>query len=229
MTNEQTDILIEQVLTDPGAESRWREFERAADSDAGLWRRLAELQRDQALLEQAVEAQVGVADAIELPPANVRHAPPALDFDEPDASPAVLARIGVWSGWAVAALVAVAWVIVGQTGAISGSAGPGPRLVQDQTPSSTGADGVQFVNHSPQQYWDGFIRTGKEDGSVLTELPTRTLIDSRQLPDGRIEVLYIRHVMQRGKVETLLQFDGGVDEHGKLPVVRYEPMGHGGA
>jgi hypothetical protein len=116
MNNEQNDFatahpssqarahaLISRVIDGDISDEQWTEFEGLAQADPTLWRELAESQRDQASLAAAVGQASTLAERVAIP----QHFEGA-QF-ETNLAPVKfrLNRASAWSGWAVAALVAI--------------------------------------------------------------------------------------------------------------------------
>jgi hypothetical protein len=197
-------------LTDNVASSRdWSELAVAARTDATIFADLADTRRMAETLSAGVEARVAAAEAIELE-----------DGDEPvlrltggaggdglggAGRPALPAR---WKmGWAVAAALALVtgWQFVAANGRVSAT---GREPIQ--------AAGILNVS-TPEKALDAYYELGKKAGVVVTELPQRYVLESRTLPDGRQEVLYLRQVLERSIVNDV--FRVGTDEQGRPVLV----------
>ena len=65
--NEDRDLLISLIASADASPEQWQQLtERAAD-DADLWREVAVAQRQHALMSQAMDRAVSVADDVPLP------------------------------------------------------------------------------------------------------------------------------------------------------------------
>lgn len=198
MTDSHVEQMICRVVEGGGTERDWSEFVARADRDPGLWRDLAESQRDHAVLGRFVDREVTLSDYIDAPVDSIDEPQgegeartPAMEVSV--VRTGVLARIGGWSGWAVAAMIALAWIIAfGVTGR--------------NLPNNGGQDfgpGVIPVSNA-NEAWDAYLRKGREAGSVLREVPERVLLDSRPSPDGNgLDLLYLRQVVERTTVPHL--------------------------
>lgn len=217
--NADHERILEEVLisrvTDGEASARdWSEVERLAERDPALWRRLAEAQRAHAILGRAVEDAIAVADLID---------PPA------DARPGVLASIGrvrEYGGWAVAAVLTLAFVVA--------------RIDSARRPSNDNADrmigaGMMLpASMTPDHAWANYIDEGTKTGQVLGEMPA-VLVQARPLAgDGsKYEVIVVKSVMAREIVKDPTMFgvqrdDGGravlVPERGGFPSTGQQPL-----
>jgi len=155
--------------------------------------RIAAALRGAAQVESGVEAAQAIAETIELP---------ARD-DRQTNRPSLVARtVGSWSGWATAAMVAVAWILA--------------AMLNSTPPAVTplgGSDVLLTANQALEQY----MRAGTDEGRIIQELPLLT-VDIRPTPDGdESEVIYLRRFMERALVEGVYKM--GIDEQGRAVVV----------
>jgi anti-sigma factor RsiW len=205
MNNARLDILISRAVDGEIAADEWLELEAAAATDPSVWRQYAQSQRDQLVLCSAVEAATAVADRIDLPSVHI-----ARNNDESH-SAFRFNRFGAWTGWAVAALVAiVATARLNQTATV-------PPIDSTHT-AGIGAGAFQSASDAFQAYID----KGRESGQVVGEMPGRVLVETRPVATGSgYEVIFIRQVMERTIVPDLYQVNGR-DEAGRPTLVRYQ-------
>lgn len=206
MTAPEKDMLISRLVDGDASREDWRAFRALADADGELWRELAEAQRDQAELAQAVGAAVAVADLVEAP--VMEHTREKFENR---------LRLAVrWGGWAVAAAMALAWV--GGYMPATTTIGSGPVVPANILPSfGTASDAYK-----------AYLSKGQEEGRVLGESPARVLVSKTPTADGKgFEVIYLRQILERSVVNDLYQF--GYDESGQAVPVRIEeaPTGKG--
>ncbi len=199
---DDVDILISRVVDGESGGAAWDELVMMAQADPLLWRALAEAQHDQTVLARGVDEAIAVAEAVDAPPAVPEGA-------DDEASP-VIARIGSWSGWAVAALVCLVWATVAPRAfAPSGEAGRIPAQ-------------ASVMPVSAAEAFQAYLDRGRQERRVIGELPTRVLVESRPIDGGNgYEVLYLRQVLERTVVSDLYRFDGR-DERGVATLVRLE-------
>lgn len=197
-------------LTDNVASSRdWSELAVAARTDATIFADLADTRRMVETLSAEVEARVAVAEAVELehddePELRIEGGSGGGGRDDAG-QPALPAR---WKmGWAVAAALALVtgWQFVAANGRVSAT---GKEPIQ--------AAGILNVT-TPEKALDAYYELGKKAGVVVTELPQRYVLESRSLPDGRQEVLYLRQVLERSIVNDVYRV--GTDERGRPVLV----------
>ena len=68
-----------------------------------------------------------------------------------------------------------------------------------------------------------WIESGKQQGTVIGELPQRIVLDARPADDGiGYDVTYLRQIQERTRVPDLYQAVGQ-DERGRAQLVSYEP------
>ena len=195
MSAERVDQLLSLIVQGDAGEPQWADWQRHAEADPTLWRRLALAQRDQAELCGAVNTLIALADDVPLPQ-------PAAE--------GVLARIGIgamrWSGWAVAAVLALVALPIGRAPA------PAPPAVDGALSTATPARSLEDV-------WDQYIDQGRREGRVLGELPARILLDSRRVSDG-YQLLYLRPVLETRQVPEIYS-PNGEDERGEPVFVKW--------
>lgn len=195
----QRDLLISRVVDGRAASEDWAALDQLAETDAAVWRDLAQAQRDHALLTGAVLAEVSTADHV----AIAAHESPSYKLS------ARLRTAAVWGGWAAAAAVALAWM-----GGLPARQDSGARGVE----AGLGAPIIQNASDALAAYLD----KGKQEGRVIEQLPGKVLIeDPRLTADGQgYEVIYLRQIVERERVPDLYRFSR--DETGGLTPVRIQ-------
>jgi hypothetical protein len=200
---DRIDLLISRVVDGEATPAEWTEFEARATHEPRLWRDLAQSQRHAAAMRTALTAAGAVADRITLPASAEMQPPTHLRLN----------RLGAWTGWAAAAIIMIIAAIEYRTPTPAGPgqmSGLGTTLVNDRTTSAADA-------------WKDYLTLGKEDGTVLGEMPGRVLVESRPVPQGEgFEVIFIRQVMERRVVPDLYQVSG-LDETGQPTLTPVRP------
>lgn len=178
----EREILISRVLDGEASPEDWTAFRALAEQDTSLWGELAAQQQDHAELEAAVRSAIAVADGIEAPIRE--HA--AEHF-------AIRVRqAGQWAGWAVAAVLTLAWGVHGQLGTGTQQASLGPIM----TPPPT------LAEPTPDEALDLYLTRGAEAGRVVGVMPDLVVMDSRPIEGGdSMEVLYLRQIIERHVIE----------------------------
>ena len=213
MTDSFDEQLLSRVVEGGGTDHEWAEVVAVAERNPRLWRELAETQRDQAVLRRLVEREVSLADYVDAPvelmdPAAGEEDRAAVDGPLIQTEP--LARIGRWSGWAVAALVMIVLAVT------FGRSGQGPSEFQGITA------GIIPVSNAAEA-WNAYMQKGQESGSVVRELPERVLLDSRPSATGEgLDLLYLRQVVERTTV-PYLDYVRESEGAAQPTLVRYQP------
>ncbi len=208
MIEQHNDILISRTIDGNATTGDWDELTALADANPAVWRNLAMSLREHQAFARAVNADVTVADTIEMP--TVRHAA-AIRSRDASPHPAFLARIGGWSGWAVAAVFTIIWV----AGVLN--------LVQNtaQQPNGSSPGNITMVGASAAELLQAYLDKGRQEDFVIAEVPQRVLIETRPHGTGRgFELIYIRQIIERTVVPDLYQFNQ--DEAGQPRLVRYD-------
>ncbi len=201
---DQRDLLVSRIVDGDADAAHWSAFEALTRTDPDAWRELAIMQRQSQALTGVVQEAVWTAGLVDLPePAVGARQQPHRDAPS-DPPRGILTLLSGWSGWAVAAMVALVWFV-------------GPR-----TPMPV-SDGTQAAGILPVRTYEDAVRDylelGAENERVLGEVPQRVLIDSRALDTSQgYEVIYIRQFVERAVVDDLMRFRETTDEFGR-PVV----------
>lgn len=180
--NDRRDVLIGRIIDGEATGQDWAEFRQIVGQiggdDQSVFAEIAELQDLRRRTMDIVEQAGDLADTVGLPV-----------HMHPRVSPARRLRAaGVWGGWAMAAMVALAWTLGLRPGdpiLFSGSNGSRAGL---------GAGVIDSAGEALQKYLD----LGKQSGSVIGELPSGIVLGKEPLSDGSgYEVLYIRPIVER--------------------------------
>lgn len=206
MGRDDADLLISRAVDGRTSASDWAMLETAAVQDPGVWRRLAQAHRDQALLVKSVGRVVDTAEHVELP-SRVE-----AEQHAQDAPPSRLHSFRSWGGWAAAAVLLFAVIV--QTNRIGSFQAP------DQSVGTTGTNMAGPAGlATAAEAFNTYLNKGKEEGRVLGEVPDQVLVDSRPAPNGEgFDVVYVRQVVERARVQDLYRFSR--DEAGRVTPVR---------
>ena len=197
MTVNRVDILINRIVDREASDADWAEVESLALQDGVLWKRLAEAQREHAVLCAGVEDALAVVDAVDLPRVNA------------DAAHHFTMRWRVWGGWAVAATLALVWATT--RGLLPTPGQPGGQTA-----------GLTPVNLTTEQAFDEYMARGFEEGRILAELPT-VMVNARRAEDDpqATDITMMRRVIELKRVRGAYRV--GVDELGQLQLVPADP------
>ena len=191
--------LISRVIDGDVSDEQWHEFETLAQANPALWRELAESQRDHASLVAVVESASTAAQGVSIPTQQIE----IESFAGFTPARLRLGRASAWSGWAVAALLAIV-----------GSA----KIAQFEQPITTGErlSRASLLNSlTPDESYQHYLEKGRAAGQVVGEMPAMVMVETRPAPSGHgYEVLYLRQVLERAFVPDLYQVNGQT-EHGQ--------------
>jgi hypothetical protein len=215
MNENEQDLLISRCVQGEANEDEWHRLGTLAADEPKLWREIARAQRDRqtltALMEAAgavaerVAAPVGAAQASLSSSSSARRAS-ARDADEAHPFP----RMPAWLGWAVAAVILLAWAT---------HLGQGPNAPQSRP---TGSAETALAGFTAQVAFQSYMEKGREEGIVLSEQPRRVVVQTRPAPSGEgYEVIFVQQIMERAVVPNLYHY-GGEDEYGRPTLVRWE-------
>jgi len=238
MMTPDTETLLNRIIDGEESSHDWRAFAGAADQMPGLWRQLAEQQRQSRLLSLAVRErveQIGVdattragCDAVgqrrhegheghEEQAAHGAHGARGADGAGSGDMQIFTPRPGSWIGWAVAACLLVAWGITGSFRIAPGSAGSSrgegdPSTAAGSAAGDTGIVQASFAN--PADALQSYIDLGRRNGTVVGEVPGKPLVEKQPLESGDgYVVFYYRLILERREVPGFIGFDQA-DENG---------------
>ena len=207
MTEHRLDILISRILDKADTSDEWAEFRALAATEPSAWELLAEAQRDHDRLVALAREATACADEVHLPSIADAH-----DIVSGSHRIFPFAPIGqrrfAGAGWLAAAAILIAWIFIGRLG------------ITSSRPDSTA--GPRLAQVSADDAFSRYLDKGQADGIVVGELDPKLLISTTPLPAGGFEVVFVRQVVERREVPTLVQFRGATDESGaaKPTVVR---------
>ncbi|MDX9912682.1 MAG: hypothetical protein RBS39_12705 [Phycisphaerales bacterium] len=202
MTGVDRDILISRVIDGEATPEDWTALRAMAERDASIWSDLVAAQQDHAELCAIVSRAADAAEHVDVPVLEHMSERVALRTR----------RVGAWMGWAAAAAIALTW------------AGMGGFLTR---PARVGADGADVAGVpgaglvdalTPDQALAQYYKAGQAEGRVLGELPERVVLEAVPTADGRVEVRFVRQIVERAIVHDLYRV--GEDEAGNPVPVR---------
>lgn len=222
-TELDRERMICRLVDDVTSSEDWRRLAMVAGTDPTIFADLADTRRHGEQLSTEMMRQVCLADGVTLglvadglaaghqfgETIAVGGANDA--DDEQPVRTNGLSLPGRWKlGWAVAAALGLLCLsqFVNSNNRITSSGG------------GVKAAGLVSVG-SAEQALDAYYKLGREAGSVVTEVPQRYVLDSRTLPDGRQEVLFLRQVVERAIVTNVYKV--GSDEQGRPVLVPLAP------
>lgn len=205
MTEHRTDILISRIVDKAETPAEWSEFRELAAREPSVWELLAEAQRDNERLQRLAVSAASIADDVVLPRSELARR--SFSLRRPFSS-------GL--GWAVAAAILLAWITSGPFAPFADqSRGRSPVTGGVQTGSMLTTDGA----------WDNYIDRSEAEGTLVGEIEPKVLIGSKELPDGQLEVTFIRQVVERRTVPVLMR--PTYDEQGRMTPIIVRPARRG--
>ncbi len=214
MNHLHDDILISRAIDGDATAAEWDELTARADANPTIFRHLAATLREHGAFGRAVNAAVAAADSIEMPAPGI--APTVRSAATPPRTGG-LSRLGGWSGWAIAAVLTIAWVGGVLNLVRTNPATPGTGSAQSLTNNAGFGNGTTAAD-----LLQAYLDKGRQEEFVIAELPERVLIETRPSSTGRgYELLYLRQILERTVVPDLYQFYSQ-DEMGRPNLVRYD-------
>ncbi|PCI09095.1 hypothetical protein COB72_07060 [bacterium] len=179
LPGDERDVLISRVIDGIATSHDWTIFRALAAHDPSIWTELADTQSIQETMCTHVDHFVSIADHIELPGGLIDDQPMRTRLD----------IISKWGGWAAAAAILVVWFL----------GNPSLQSSNEITPITAGFGGSNILldQAQPDQAFDQYLASGQSSGQVVGEMPEHIVIETRPMPDGTIEVLYLRQIIER--------------------------------
>ena len=187
---ESLDLLLSRAVA--GDRAALAEVRARGASDAAILDELALWQADELRLARVARELHSTADRIEAP------------------RPSSFAHRWAGLGWAVAAMVAIAWALQAFV----------PRSTTEPRASVAG---VAPAFASSDEAFDAYLAKAREDGVVVGDVEPPTLLRSRELGDGRgFEVVIVRQVIER-RVSPEIYRVAPMGETGQLRPILIRP------
>lgn len=178
MPADERDRLISRVVDGCATADDWNSFRAIAATDPEIWSQLAVTQEQYESLGEVVHYNSMIADSVELPGGVVRHDQHQHRFD----------LISRWGGWAAAAAILLVWT--------TGMQSPGNGMnAKGQTAGILSVKALTAA--TPEEAMDQYMTAGYQAGQVVGEVPNQIVVETRPMPDGTYEVLYIRQILER--------------------------------
>lgn len=218
------DLLISRLIDGRAVAADWSAFRDLVGSDPALWSDLLTSRRaDEALVREVALVASG-ATAVRLDPPPLAPLPPeqvvvtrrAREGGRPaDGDRGIPLRRAAALGWSVAAVLAL-----GLGTQVFSPRGPvGDPAAPPVQGAGLGASGPAYAG--AEQAFRAFMDLGRQEGRVVGELPASYVLESRPAPDGRYEVLYVRQIIERRLVDSVV--GTARDEQGRPVLVPMSP------
>jgi hypothetical protein len=211
----ERDLLVNRLIEGRATPGDWLDLRDSVTADPALWEHLSAVQGEAGMLCTAVGGHLALAERVELPvPAGGRGAGAgAWPSDDSGRWRRRWGWMG-WGGWAVAAVLGLVFVGTQGLGGALGRGGTGQAGVTAGLGLGVGAPSL---SGDYQEALERYVQMGQEAGSVLGELPHRVVVSTQPTEDGRIEVVYIRQLLERTIVDQAFRL--GTDEAGRPRLV----------
>ena len=182
LPGDERDVLISRVIDGVASSEDWKIFRAVAAHDPSIWAELADTQQMDESVRASVHHAIDVADRIELPGGMIDDRTMRTRLD----------LVSRWGGWAAAAAILLVWFFGIPMGIDSSdqmkTAGFSPTI----------PIGTTLLNDAqPEQALNRYLQAGQQSGRVVGEMPEQIVIETRPMPDGTIEVLYLRQIIER--------------------------------
>ncbi len=189
-----SDLLLSRAVS--GDRAALAAVRARAATEPALLEELAMWQADELRLARAAREIASIADRAELPPEEVDRGRSR--------------RAGI--GWAVAAVIALAWI----------SQSVFPRAQQPARENIAGFDGFQGFATADDAF-DAYVDKARADGVIHGNVAPPAIIGSRELGGGEgFEILVVRQIVERHRVPELYRLVP-VDESGALAPIAIRP------
>lgn len=218
------DLLISRVVDDMASASDWLQLRAMAEIDASVWRELFEAQHAHSEFTQAVRQAIQFADGVDAPVGELSSPPLVYRFRQASRWAGWAVAAGVALAW-----VAPAYLIGTTTENTTPIRNDSIVLADEGTANAgrsratTGADFDVVTESGPlvgpyasrpaaslagrpteagsPLGFDALRQVSAESGTqTVGEMPDRVLIEMRRLPDGRMELVYVRRVIEKAIV-----------------------------
>lgn len=174
------DLLISRVIDGRASTSDWDRFRALAANEPEIWCELATTHEQHDSVRDELMCELAIADRVELPGGII---------DETGTRQR-MSFASKWGGWAVAAALLVVWSI-----------GMPSNFGTTQPGFIAGLPGVGLQDAEPEQAFEQYLHAGQRSGQVIAEMPEQVVVETTPLPDGTIEVLYLRQVIERRVID----------------------------
>lgn len=180
------DLLISRVIDGRANTADWDRFRALAANEPAIWCELADTQRQHEAVRDELSTMFSIADSVELPGGTI----------DDTHTRQRLGHVSRWGGWAAAAALLFVWSFGRQTL-------PSDADLNTDSPVQTGSmiPGIGLSDAEPEEAFEQYLNAGQKSGVVIAEMPEQVVVDTTPLPDGTIEVLYLRQVIERRVID----------------------------
>lgn len=191
LSTDDVDLLISRTVDGSASATEWVLLQGHAVRTPGVWMDLATTYRDAQMLEQRVGQATRQAEYVSLPAA---HNARVARHDSHTGSSSrrthgfTFSRAAAWGGWAAAAVLTLAMVSRSMVNTQSTPDGPAKPITAG-------------VGQGLGDMLNSYLSKGKEEGTVVGEVPEKQIVGTVEKPDGSVEVVYLRVILERTNVD----------------------------
>lgn len=200
------DVLISRAVEGRAQAADWLALRDLAVADDTVWTDLSTSQGQAVALREALECELAGAGMTPLPRPGLQLV--GADGERLGAPVPLTLQTRVQRAlpWALAAALGLAFV-----SQFANRAGPS---VHPGTGQQTAGPSLPATYATADDALKAYLDLGRQQGSVVAELPQRYVVESRPAPSGQgYEVLYLRQVLERAVVNDL--YRTGEDDTGR--------------
>jgi hypothetical protein len=187
------DLLITRVIDGRASADDWDRFRKLAANEPGIWVELADTQNQHEIVRDELRHAIACADRVDLPGGVI---------DETFTRQR-MSLTSKWGGWAIAAALLIAWSLGLPSLQTTGSDPTQPETAG--LPGSGLISGIGLQEAEPEQAFERYLSAGQQSGKVIAEMPEQVVVETTPMPDGTIEVIYLRQIIERRVVEQAYQ------------------------
>ncbi len=183
------DLLISRVIDGRASADDWDRFRKLAAYEPAIWCELADTQHQHESVREELMSAISMADSVELPGGMI---------DNQDTRRR-MSLASKWGGWAVAAALVLAWSLGTPGVQIRGENPEGTQVAG--LPGAGLMNGIGLKDAAPEQAFEQYLSAGQQQGRVIAEMPEQVVVETNPQPDGSIEVVYLRQIIERRVVD----------------------------
>lgn len=179
------DLVISRVIDGRASAQDWDRFRALASHEPTIWSELADTQSQHDGMYQELAGRISIADWVDLP---------IIHSDDTHMRQR-LSLLSKWGGWSAAAALVMLWSL--------GTPSPPGSNEPSNTPLQIGSmiPLIGLGDAEPEQAFEQYMNAGQKSGRVIAEMPEQVVVETRPMPDGTIEVLYLRQIIERRVID----------------------------
>ncbi len=229
LSTDDVELLISRTVDGSASQAEWVLLQGHARQANSVWKDLALSYHHLQVLTWRVGLASEVAQRVELPSADItrtiEHAkesslPASMHASRRDGdngptrhrwSNGRMGRVGAFTGWALAAMLALA--MVRPMIATPELSSPIPN---DQETNTAGLPGASYLDALARS-----LDKGKAEGRVLGQMPENEIIETIPNDDGSYDIVFTRRIVERARVSQF--YRSSTSETGQPAAVQVRP------